>query len=595
MGAQPGDMLEDGSFSLINHLEENLTSKEAVERIANHFASVSQEYPPLNVQNLPQDIQRKLNEGLDEMTVPILDELKVYNQIKKAKKPKSGVPGDLPRSLINEFSPELATPLTVIYQNIIRTGKWPSEWKIEHGIPLKKVANPQNEDELRIISLTAFYSKVLEKFVMEWLLEFIGPHIDWGQYGGQKGNSVTHYLIDFIDFIMYNQDLKNMNAVLAVAIDFSKAFNRQNHNILVCLLSDMGVPTWLLRIVIGFLENRQLLVNYKNEVSGMKSLPGGGPQGTILGMFLFLILINAAGFRDNLKNVGRIITKPFNKRIPMPRIHLKYVDDMTVAEALNLKKKLIPNPNNNLPRPVQYHQRTGHILPEGQSAVQSLLTDIKIYTHSNEMKLNTAKTKVILFNRSRNYDFLPECYFEEGENLEVVEEIKLLGVTIRSDLSWSSHCQQMCQKGYSRLWMLRRLKPLGANTAELLEVYQTQIRSVLEFAAPAWSPGLNLKQMTLIERVQKSAYAIILGLEYRSYANAMKVLEQDSLTQRRESLCLNFAQKALRHEKYKNWFCTNDQYDATRSNKVKLKPVENFKSRFMKSPLYYLTNLLNEN
>ena len=91
------------------------------------------------------------------------------------------------------------------------------------------------------------------------------------------------------------------------------------------LLSDLGVPGWLLQIVVGFLENRVLQVGYKNEISGRKNLPGGGPQGTILGMFLFLILINAAGFRTNLKNVGKYITKPFNRRGPMPRIHLKYM------------------------------------------------------------------------------------------------------------------------------------------------------------------------------------------------------------------------------------------------------------------------------
>ena len=76
----------------------------------------------------------------------------------------------------------------------------------------------------------------------------------------QKGNSVSHYLIDFINFVSYNQDIKNIHAVLAVAVDFTKAFNRQNHNILVELLSDLGVPGWLLQIVIGFLENRDIEV-----------------------------------------------------------------------------------------------------------------------------------------------------------------------------------------------------------------------------------------------------------------------------------------------------------------------------------------------
>ena len=60
MGAQPGDELDDGTFSLIEHLEANLTSKESVEKIAEHFSQISQEYPPLNIQALPQQVQNKL-------------------------------------------------------------------------------------------------------------------------------------------------------------------------------------------------------------------------------------------------------------------------------------------------------------------------------------------------------------------------------------------------------------------------------------------------------------------------------------------------------------------------------------------------------
>ena len=279
-----------------------------------------------------------------------IEEYEVHDRIRKAKKPKSGVPGDLPRTLVQEFSPELSAPLSKIYNRIADTGEWPSPWKLEHGIPLQKINNPENEDDLRVISLTSFYSKVYEKFVMEWLLDHIGHLIDWHQYGGQKGNGVAHYLIDFINFVQYNQDLKNIHAVLAVAIDFSEAFNRQNHNILITLLSDLGVPGWLLRLVVGFLENRELIVKYKGETSEKVKLPGGGPQGTILGMFLFLVLINAAGFKEAIKNTGEVITQPFNRRGPINKIHLKFIDDLTVAEAINLKSKLVPNQNPNPPR-----------------------------------------------------------------------------------------------------------------------------------------------------------------------------------------------------------------------------------------------------
>ena len=334
-------------------------------------------------------IAQKCNEG----DIPTLDEIDVYYKIKEAKKPKSGVPGDLPRKLIKEFAPELTTPLVSIYNNIISSGTWPSDWKVEFGIPLQKVQNPKSEDELRIISLTKFFSKVFEKFVMEWLLEYISPYIDCGQYGGLKGSSVSHYLVDFINFVLYNQDIKDIHAVLAVAVDFSKAFNRVNHNIVIELLSDLGVPGWLLDVVIGFLEHRELLVNYKGETSNKKNMPGGGPQGTLLGMLLFLVLINAAGFRENIKNIGKYVTKPFNTRKPMPRIHMKYVDDMTAAEAINLKKQLIANPNTNPVRPLQYHDRTEHILPEGQSQVKDLLDQLVNYSKEHKMKLNSQKNQ----------------------------------------------------------------------------------------------------------------------------------------------------------------------------------------------------------
>ena len=69
-----------------------------------------------------------------------------------------------------------------------------------------------------------------------------------------------------------------------------------------------------------------------------------------------------------------------------------------------------------------------------------------------------------------------------GECLEVVEKVKLLGVHLRSDMRWCDNTDIICKKGYSRLWILRRLKGLGANLAELVDIYEKQVRAVLELA-----------------------------------------------------------------------------------------------------------------
>ena len=76
------------------------------------------------------------------------------------------------------------------------------------------------------------------------------------------------------------------------------------------ILNDMGVPGWLLQIIVSFLSDRELILRYKGGQSQRKKLPGGSPQGTRLGMFLFLILINYAGFQDIERGLGKLLTQP---------------------------------------------------------------------------------------------------------------------------------------------------------------------------------------------------------------------------------------------------------------------------------------------
>ena len=88
---------------------------------------------------------------------------------------------------------------------------------------------------------------------------------------------------------MYNQDLHDIHAVVATTVDFSKAYNRQNHHKILVMLYNLNVPGWLLNIVKGFLENRELQVKFHGVCSDRMRMPGGSPQGTILAVFLFLV------------------------------------------------------------------------------------------------------------------------------------------------------------------------------------------------------------------------------------------------------------------------------------------------------------------
>lgn len=496
----------------------------------------------------------------------------------------------MPSSIIKEFSVELANPLHKLLNKIVQSCDWPIQWKTEYVTPIGKIPQPETEDDLRPIALTAFFSKVMEHFVVMWLLEVIGDKLDMRQYGGMKGNSISHYLIELINFILYNQDNEDPTAVLICLIDFAKAFNRQYHSILITKLSDMGVPSWLLKLVASFLQNRTMIVRFKGKLSNPKPLPGGGPQGTLLGLLLFLVLVNDVVFEGQSNNNGEIITS--KKRIKlMNELHLKFVDDLTVAESANMKT-LEACPLEERPQPDPYHSRTGQKLRPENSKVFHQISKTVDYAKDNNMQINFSKTKLMLFNPCKIRDFMPR--FEvEGSEIDLVEVTKLLGVVIRSDLSWSSNTYYIIERANKKLWCLRRLKKLGANRDDLKDVYEKQIRSILEYAVPVWHSSITGEERLMIERVQKSALYITLGDDYCSYVSALKEMNMVTLFERRRKLCLKFAKKSLKSPKFSNWFKVNEKQFNSRSTPPKYCEVYSRCKRYEMSPISYLTKLLN--
>ena len=210
-------------------------------------------------------------------------------------------------------------------------------------------------------------------------------------------------------------------------------------------------------------------------------------------------------------------------------------------------------PPHKRPLPDNFHARTGHFLDPTKSEVGDQLKLLSKYTVENKMKLNLSKTKLMLFNNSKKYDFIPNIKLEETQ-VETVDEIKLLGVVLSSDLKWASNTNSITKRAYKRLWMLNRLKNLGATDGDLTEVYTKQVRPILEYAAPVWHPNLTLTDSDNIERVQKAALKLVLQERYSSYKSALNDIKLESLSSRRERLCTKFVLKAERHKKFTNWF-----------------------------------------
>ena len=77
----------------------------------------------------------------------------------------------------------------------------------------------------------------------------------------------------------------------------------------------------------------------------------------------------------------------------------------------------------------------------------------------------------------------------------MVEETKLLGIVIASDLRWEANTSYICRKAFKKMWILRRLKVLDDPVDFLVDVYKKEVRSLVEIAVPAWHSGLTVKQV----------------------------------------------------------------------------------------------------
>ena len=225
-----------------------------------------------------------------------------------------------------------------------------------------------------------------------------------------------------LDFTHKNLDNGNKKptAVLAGLVDFSKAFNRIDHNVIVTILSDLNIQTCALRLVMSYLSNRRMCVRYNGVVSDEQDIPGGGPQGGLLTVLLFDLQVNLAGAPCPLlpllpPGVEGPEAGPLQEG-PLPLCHQeentlkkKYVDDLTLLEAISLPTTLVPAPP--FIGPPNIHEMPQLALPPDLSILQHQLADLAMFTEENKMKINHKKTKILPFNFSKKFDFLPRPHF----------------------------------------------------------------------------------------------------------------------------------------------------------------------------------------
>ena len=449
-------------------------------------------------------------------------------------------------------------------------------------------------------------SKQLERFLLNWIWPYVKPHMDPDQLGGLPGTSVEHYIIKMVDFILSAMDGDTDAAVLAMPVDYSKAFNRMLHSTIIndiSSLSNPSVPTCAIRLLKSYLTQRSMSVRYKGEASSFRRVPGGGPQGGLLTGLLFCLQVRLAGSpcqpatrqlpalaapgspAPPAREEGEEEQQPCTKKSKLNKE--AYIDDLTMLEKISLSDLVVKERQIG---PHSYHDRFNLTLPPHKSVLQHQIEDLVRFTKAKSMIINQKKTKCLPFINSRTKDFMPELKMD-GKTLDVIYQLKLVGLVITADLSWAEHVDYTVKRVKSTMWQLLRLKQMNAPKEKLIEFYILKIRSILMFGAVCFHSSLTAEQSQLLERQQLSCLATILGSEYTTPSRALQLTNLPTLATLREEACFKWAVKAQASSQHSHLFPVRPSHN-TRSGTV-FKEPQCRGSRYYRSAVPAMARLLN--
>ena len=360
----------------------------------------------------------------------------------------------------------------------------------------------------------------------------------------------------------------------ATFVDWKQAFQRQCPKLGVESFIKNGVRPALIPILVSYFQGRFMKVKWKNEYSSERELKGGGPQGGSLGIWEYLSQSN-----DNANCINE------SERF-------KFVDDLSFLEIIQLLTVGLATYNikQHVPSNIPVHNQ---ILKPEHLKSQQHLNVINEWTKNQKMKLNLKKTKNMIFNFSKRFQFCTNISLED-EIIETEQETKLLGTFITSDLKWNKNTSEIVKSAFKRMQILHRAAKFTSNKRDLRTIYIAYIRSILEKSAVVWHSSLTKKNRKDLERVQKCALFIIMGKNYKNYRKSLEDLNLETLEKRRTNLCLQFAKNCLKNEKVKDLFPKNNTKHKMEKRKKEKYLVKRIRTeRYQASAIPNMIKLLN--
>jgi hypothetical protein len=378
-----------------------------------------------------------INLDINNLSVDVLD---VSKYLCSLPTDKGAGPDGIPSVVLKKLGLCLSVPVQTIFSSSLNSGEFPTFWKISHITPIFKDGDRKNVENYRGVAIISQLPKLLEKIVYDQIFHGVCTRIIKEQHGFISGRSVSTNLVSFLNKVLLW--MEEGYQVDTVYTDFSKAFDKVSHEILIKKLGNFGFGGTLLEWMKSYLIHRVQYVNVCGARSTFFRCLSGVPQGSHLGPLFFILFINDVC--DVFDNVHFLI----------------YADDIKI---------FFPVKTSN-----------------DCDFLQSKLNQFFDWCTLNRLSLNVKKCKCITYSRKlSNIIFNYKFDSQEIVRCDVVND---LGVMLDKKLLFDVQIDYIVNKAMKCLGFIKRFGKEFNDLHVHKVLYFTYVRSILEFACNVWSP-----------------------------------------------------------------------------------------------------------